>query len=154
MTSTVASTDEAQIRQLITDAAAALHDRDPERVLAGYAPDVVRYDLAPPLRHVGPEALNVEGLRSWMSGFDGPIELEIRDLEVTLGGDVAFAHSLNRMHATPAGSSESFDLWVRSTVCLRKVDGRWSVTHDHRSTPFHMEMVEGEWFRAATDLTP
>ncbi|MDQ2706155.1 MAG: nuclear transport factor 2 family protein [Actinomycetota bacterium] len=154
MTSTtVTITDETQIRELITDKIAALHDRDAGRLLADYTPDVVQYDLAPPLRHVGAEVHDVEGLRSWMAGFDGPIGLEIRDLQITVGAHVAFAHSLNKMHATPAGAPASFDLWVRATVGLRKIDGSWRITHEHRSTPFHMETTDGT-FRAATDLTP
>ena len=47
------TTDEAQIRTIIADQFAALHDRDPERMHAAYTADVVQYTLAPPLRHVG-----------------------------------------------------------------------------------------------------
>ena len=47
------TTDEAEIRAIIADQFAALHDRDPERMLAAYAPDVVQYTLAPPLQHLG-----------------------------------------------------------------------------------------------------
>ena len=65
------TTDEAEIRAIIADQFAALHDRDPERMLADYATDVVQYTLAPPLQHLGDD---VEGVRAWMTGFDGPIE--------------------------------------------------------------------------------
>ena len=30
-------------------------------------------------------------------------------------------------------------MWVRSTVCYRKIDGRWVVTHEHTSVPFDAE---------------
>ena len=27
-------------------------------------------------------------------------------------------------------------MWWRATVCYRKLDGRWLVTHEHASVPF------------------
>ena len=69
---------------------------------------------------------------------------------MTAGEDVAFCHSLNRLTATPRGATDSFDLWMRSTVCLRKVDGAWWIAHEHSSTPFYMDGS----FRAAVDLVP
>ena len=41
-------------------------------------------------------------------------------------------------------------MWFRSTVCLRKHDGSWPITHEHTSTPFHMD----ESLRAAVELQP
>lgn len=145
------TTDEAQIREIIAAELAALHDRDPERMYAAYSADVVQYTLAPPLQHLG---YDVDGVRAWMAGFDGPIDREPKDLEVTVGGDVAFAHGLIALRATPAGAPAGFELWTRTTIGFRKVDGRWLVTHFHESTPFHMDMAPDGSFRAATDLRP
>jgi ketosteroid isomerase-like protein len=151
VSSTVQGHDEAQIRQLIGEQAIAMRTRDAERILASrYAPEIVKFDLAPPLQHTGPELLDVRGLQSWFAGFDGPIDYEIRDLTVTAGEDVAFAHSLNRLSTTPRGATQKFDLWFRATVCLRKLDGTWRITHEHNSTPFYMDGS----FRAAVDLQP
>lgn len=124
--------------------------KDAERLVARYAPDVVVFDMAPPLRHPASEVLDVSRVEGWLSTFDGPIDYEIRDLDVTVGGDVAFCHSLNRLSAVPNGSTDRFDLWFRSTTCLRKVGGRWLVAHEHESTPFHMDGS----FRSAIDLQP
>lgn len=145
------TTDEAQIREIIAAQFAALHDRDPERMHAAYDPGVVQYTLAPPLQNVG---FDVEAVRAWMAGFDGPIDREPKDLQVTVGGDVAFGHGLTVLRATPAGAPGAFELWTRTTIGLRKVDGDWRVTHYHESTPFHMQMAEDGSFRAATDLRP
>jgi uncharacterized protein (TIGR02246 family) len=150
MTSTGQSQDEAQIRALLAEQETALRARDAERLLSLYAPDAVKFDLAPPLRHTGREVHDVDALRAWFSGFDGPIDCEIRDLAVTVGGDVAFCHGLNRLSATPRGTTERFDLWSRATVGLRRVDGRWAITHEHISTPFYMDGS----FKAAVDLEP
>jgi ketosteroid isomerase-like protein len=151
MTGTARRQDEAQIRHLIGEQVIGMRARDAERLLTNcYAPEIVKFDLAPPLQHTGPELLDVPSLQSWFNGFDGPIDYEIRDLAVTAGEDVAFAHSLNRLSTTPLGATEKLDLWFRATVCLRKVDGTWRITHEHNSTPFYMDGS----FRAALDLEP
>ena len=118
--------------------------------VAQLAADAVSFDLAPPLMHSGPELLDPDTVRSWFAGFEGPLGYDTTDLTVTVGGDVAFCSSLNRLSATPVGTTDHFELWFRSTTGLRKIDGRWLVTHEHTSTPFYMDGS----FRAATDLEP
>jgi hypothetical protein len=27
-------------------------------------------------------------------------------------------------------------MWWRTTICFRKIDGKWMVTHEHNSVPF------------------
>jgi ketosteroid isomerase-like protein len=151
MSSTEQRQDETQIRQLIGEQTIAMQTRDAQRLLSSrYAPEIVQFDLDPPLQHIAPWVLDVPRLERWFAGFDGPVDLEIRDLAVTAGEDVAFAHSLNRLSATPRGATEKFDLWFRATVCLRKLDGTWRITHEHKSTPFYMDGS----FKAAVDLQP
>jgi uncharacterized protein (TIGR02246 family) len=142
--------DEVEIRELIAERVAAMKARDAERLLSRVAPDVVKFDLAPPLQRIGADARNADGLRRWFSGFDGAIDFEVRDLSVTAADDLAYTTSLNRLSATPHGSPQSFTLWFRATVCLRKIDGAWRIAHEHNSTPFYMDGS----FRAALDLQP
>ena len=142
--------DHVQSRQFMEQSAVAMRARDAARLVARYAPEIVQFSLAPPLQQGGSEVRDREGLRRWFSGFEGPIDYEIRDLAVTSGGDVAFCHSLNRLSATPRGSAERFDLWFRSTIGLRKIDGTWRIVHEHMSTPFYMDGT----FGAAIDLKP
>ena len=47
------ATDEADIRQRIDRLVEALRAMDLEGVMSVYAPDIVSYDIVPPLRHVG-----------------------------------------------------------------------------------------------------
>jgi len=150
MTSTVGSQAEAQIRELVADRETAMQQADVERLVARLAPETVRFGLAPPLAQSGPEVRDMNGLQTWFDTFDGPIEFEIRDLSVTVAADVGFCHSLNRLTATPLGAPESFTLWFRSTLGLRKIDGTWQITHEHDSTPFYMDGS----FNSAVDLQP
>lgn len=141
--------DEITIRRLIDEKAAALRTRDPKAMVAGYAPEVTVFNLAPPLRQPG-DAPDPASLEQWLSTFAGPIDVEIRDLDVTVDGDVAFSTSLNRLTATPRGMTDSFDLWHRVTLGLRRIDGTWQIVHEHESVPFAMDGS----FRACTDLNP
>lgn len=81
--------------------------------------------------------------------FRGPVGSEIRELSISTGDDVAFSHCLNRISGTRT-NGEKTDVWVRATVCFRKIDGQWLVTHEHISVPFHMEPP----YKAAVDLKP
>ena len=73
MTSSPPEGDEDQIRAVIADRAAAMPDRDAERFVAHYAPQIVKFDLAPPLLLTGPQGRDAEALRAWFaSNPDGP----------------------------------------------------------------------------------
>ena len=85
------------------------------------------------------------GLETWR----GPIGHESRDLAMTVGQDVAFCTSLDRMTGTKADGAK-VDLWYRVTFGLRKIDGRWMIVHQHESVPFCMDGS----YRAAVDLVP
>lgn len=140
------STHEAQIRRLIEEWAEALRAKDIKRLWPHYAPDLVVFDLAPPLHH-GQE-LRKE-LEQWFKTWNGPIGLEIRDLVISAGSDIAFSHSLQRMHG-PRTNGEVTNIWVRATTCFRRGDGAWKITHEHTSVPFYMDGS----YRAAVDLKP
>ncbi len=115
--------DEADIRQRIDKLAEAVRAMDLEGVKSIYAPDLVSFDIVPPLQHVGAEAK----WRNWVdvfSVYQCPLGYEIRDLTITSGDDVAFGHSLNRTSGTLKNGIRS-DYWVRWTTCFRKIDGNW-----------------------------
>ncbi|HZB49670.1 MAG TPA: SgcJ/EcaC family oxidoreductase [Mycobacteriales bacterium] len=150
MTSTVPTTDETEIRELLTALEPAMREGDAERVVARYSPDAVKFDLAPPLRLSGAEVTDAEGLRKWFAEKGGSVDYRVTDLVVTAGADIAYAHSLNRMADPAPDGSPRFELWFRATYCLRKRDGRWLITHEHNSTPFYMDGS----FAAALDLRP
>ena len=139
---------QTEIRGVIGELEAAMRVGDANAVVALYAPDAVKYDLAPPLRHTGAEVHDADGLQSWFDGFGGSVGYEVSELAVTTGADVAFAHSLNKMYdPSPEGR---FELWFRATYCLVRTDGRWLLAHEHTSTPFYMDGS----YRAALDLQP
>ncbi len=141
--------DTADIRQVVLARAAAVGAKDAKAMVAHNAPEMVEYSLAPPLRQ--PSAgRDVGPVEKWLATFQGPMSMEVSDLAVTAEGSVAFCTSLNCLTATPVGESESFSLWFRVTLGLRKIDGRWLVVHEHESVPFEMDGS----FQAAVSLRP
>jgi ketosteroid isomerase-like protein len=85
---------EADIRRRVEDWAKALRTRDVDAVMSLYAPDIVSFDLDPPLRYTGTDRKR----RAWQEFFaahTGPIAYEVRELRITTHGELAFVHSLN-----------------------------------------------------------
>jgi ketosteroid isomerase-like protein len=80
-------------------------------------------------------------MENWVDVFTAyqrPLGYEIRDLTITVGDDVAFGYSLNRISGTLKNGNRS-DFWVRWTACFRKVDGNWLIAHDQVSVPLDVE---------------
>lgn len=125
--------DEADIRRHIDTLVMALRAMDLEEVMALYAPDIVSFDLGPPLRHVGAEAKRNNWVEAF-AAFQPPLGYEMRDLTITVGDDVAFGYSLNRISGTLRNGNRT-ELWLRWTACLRKIDGAWLIAHDQVSVP-------------------
>jgi ketosteroid isomerase-like protein len=126
------TTDEQSIRTLIESWAVAAHSGDLDTVLTDHAADIVMFDVPPP--HQG--VRGIEAYRATWPGFfdwqaSGAV-FEIESLEVTAGANVAFAFGLLRC-GVPADFARDPDYRLRLTIGLRKVDGRWVVTHEHHS---------------------
>ena len=143
------SQDESRITELLDQFAAALRAKDARAAIACYAHDVVAYDLAPPLR-VGDAAVHAPDLlQQWFDTWSSPIVSEGHDLQITVGGDVAYAHGLRHMTGTKK-DGQKVDLWFRATAGFRREHGQWKITHVHNSVPFAMDGSG----RALLDLKP
>ena len=137
----------SEIIEFLRRQADAMRAKDLDRLMTFYAPDVVYFDVVPPLRYVGADALRGRFTR-WFAGFRGPIDLAIRDLTVAISGDLAVAHWLSRAGGTLQDGHEA-GTWVRGSNCSRRTPGGWSVTHEHISVPADLRSAT-----AAVDLTP
>lgn len=142
------SSTEAEIRRLIERRLQAIRTKDAGAALACCAPDVLVFDLAPPLQYRGAD-VNRKSLEEWFTTFRGPVGYELRDLAITASDEVAVGHGLARITGARTDGTQT-DVWVRTTMGLRKSAGAWTVTHEHVSVPF--EMVPP--FRASLDLEP
>jgi uncharacterized protein (TIGR02246 family) len=142
------ASNEALIQKLIDSWLKAVRAKDVNAVMPHYAADILLFDLAPPLQYVGEDEYR-KNWEEWFATWQGQIGYEIQNLSSTVGDDVAFRHSLNRIRGTRT-SGEETDVWVRMTACYRKINGKWLITHEHVSVPFYMNGSN----RAAVDLKP
>ncbi|MEO0363597.1 MAG: nuclear transport factor 2 family protein [Pseudomonadota bacterium] len=140
-----APTEREAVLLVLHRLAEAHRDRDAEAIVACHEPGAVLYDLAPPLA----TGLDASSLSAWLATWAGPIGIEMREAEVAVGGDVAWAAALTRMTGVKK-DGEEIDIWFRSTSCLRRRGGDWRIAHGHASTPFHMDGS----YKAAVELTP
>ncbi len=139
--------DEAAIQRLLDEGIRSLCDKNIEGVMSLYTPEVVTFDIVPPLRYLGAEALR----KRWEEVFlvyQGPIDYELHDLHITVGDDVAFSHSLNRISGT-LHTGQQTALWLRWTACFRKINGTWLIVHHQNSVP--VDLQQG---KAVLDLKP
>ena len=124
-----------KIKALLEAWAVAVRRHDLPGILAHHAPDMVMFDVPPPLQCTGIEAYE----QTWDLFFryhKPGAAFDIEELTVTAGEDVAFAVAI--MRCGPDSSSNPADrdgVPFRQTVGLRKVDGDWRITHEHHSVP-------------------
>lgn len=124
-----------------------MHAKDLTTLMSYYASDILTFDILPPLHYQGVEAYR-KNFEAWFAAVQGPIEYETRDLRITMGEDVSFCHSLNRVRSTRT-TGETTETWVRVTVGFRKIEGTWKITHEHVSVPCDIETSH-----ASLDLQP
>lgn len=122
------------IRAVIDVIVKAIRTNDVELFLSLCAPEVVVFDLIPPLEQRGLEAVR----KAWnlsMGGFEGAIDYEVDRLDVQTGGDIAFSRCLAQFSATTKEGAR-VQSHVRSTLGFRRVNGNWKIVHEHLSVPF------------------
>ena len=139
--------DEAEIRRRIAGIVDGIGAKDLDALRRIYAPDVVSFDVEPPLQHVGIEAK----MENWTRAFTffQQVRYEVRDLTLTVGDEVAFGHCFGRLSGTLGNGTATAGMWVRVTFCFRKIDGTWLIVHDQASVPFDIATGKG-----VTNLEP
>jgi uncharacterized protein (TIGR02246 family) len=127
----IGTKDEAAIRDLIEQWAKAVRNKNIDRILANHSPDILMFDVPPPIQSKGIDAYR----KTWDLFFDWSRDdpaFDIQEMNITAGNDVAFVTVLMRC----AGKTENESgLDFRLTVGLRKIDDQWIVMHEHHSIP-------------------
>jgi ketosteroid isomerase-like protein len=125
--------DEVAIRRLVENWASAVRRKDLDAILANHSPNMLMFDVPPPLESKGLEAYK----RTWDLFFSwtrDPVVFNIGEMSVTAGDDVAFATALMRCAGTEV-NGEDIELDFRLTIGLRKIANQWIVMHEHHSIP-------------------
>jgi len=138
---------QSDVRALLDSQLDAIRAKDLDRLMAAYSPDIVYFDVVPPLQYAGSAALRGR-FSEWFEGYRGPIGMEMRELNISTSGEIAVAHWLSRASGTLTNGRE-VGSWVRATSCYQRSNHRWLITHEHISMP--VDVATGS---AATDLLP
>lgn len=138
---------ESEVRALLDSRSEAMRTKDIDRLMALFAPEIVYFDLVPPLQYVGSAALR-DRFSHWFEGWEGPIGMELHDVKIVASGDVAGASMLIRASGTRKGGRE-VGYWVRTSNSCRRSSDRWLITHEHVSLP--VDIASGT---AVMDLVP
>lgn len=127
--------DQQTIEALLESWATAVRRHDLPAILAHHDPEMVMFDLPPPLQCKGITAYE----ETWglLFRYHKPgTAFDFQELTVTAGADVAFAAAIMWCGPDSSGNPGDKDGFLfRLTVGLRKVDGNWRITHEHHSVP-------------------
>ena len=138
--------NESEIRELIDDFAKAFRAQDVKGVMAFFAPEVVSFDILPPLQAVGAKIF----VTHW-EGFFGAhetLDVEFSDVKIIAADNVAFSYCLHRVKGTLKNGGKT-DRWLRWTAGYRKIEGKWLIVHEQVSVP--VDLKSG---KAMLDLKP
>ncbi|HSC06896.1 MAG TPA: nuclear transport factor 2 family protein [Steroidobacteraceae bacterium] len=124
------SAAEAQVRQLLDTWTAAVRARDIEKVLAHHSADIVMFDVPPPVEWRGMRKYR-ESWELFFKHFGGAFDIE--KMDIAASGDVACGYGVLQC----GKPGDTFP--VRLTVCLRRIDGQWTIVHEHHSVPAAVE---------------
>ena len=130
--------DIADIKAVENRFMTAFRAKDVNAIMELCVPDesLVVFDVTPPLQRTGAAAYRKDWEEAF-SRFDGPLQAEVSDEEVTAGGDVAYVLSLHHVTGTMKGGKK-VDYTVRVTDGLKKINGKWLIAHTHVSFPVDM----------------
>ena len=126
--------EEAEIRSMIAAWSRAVEAKDVDAILGFHAPEMVLFDAMPPYQLRGHAGIRDVWQRCFPH-FPEQFKFECLNLAITVDGDLAFSHALNRFVPADADPSDGTP-WIRVTSCYRRMDGRWRIVHEHVSVPF------------------
>ena len=141
------NSSQAEVRALLDRWSEACRTKDIDRLMSLYAPDITYFDVVPPLQYTGSDAVQRNFTR-WFDSWESAIGVEIRDLNILVSGDVAFAYLLHRTSGTLKKGRE-VGYWVRATLCCQRSNNHWLITHEHISLP-----VDAATRSAVMDIVP
>ncbi|CCH53777.1 hypothetical protein BN8_02899 [Fibrisoma limi BUZ 3] len=128
---------EEEIQTLVRQQEQAVCRKDVDAAMAFYAPNVVSFDVVDTLQKLGIDACR-KRLESWLIQFPGPFLYQVENLVIVAADSLAFCHSFNHVKGGLA-TGEKIDMRWRATLCFRKHEGQWQITHEHSSVPFDPE---------------
>ncbi|UOF02538.1 YybH family protein [Bdellovibrio reynosensis] len=138
---------EAEVRALMDQWADGIRSRDIEKILSCYAPDVVAFDLMPPMK--------IEGAQEYRKNWEmfeqytqGAVQYEFVYQKTFVSEDLAIFFAVTHMNFAD-DKGQTMNVFARYTAGLKKQNGKWMIIHENNSVPVDMETD-----KAMFDLNP
>jgi len=136
--------DQSDIKALEDSFSAAVKARDINAIMTCYVSDpaMVVFDVVPPLQYIGTDAYR----KDWQNVLDtypGPAEISVAGLNITTGGNVAYASSVQRATFTDK-TGKQVTMTARVTDGYKKVNGHWLIAHEHASIPVDLATLKAD----------
>lgn len=125
----------ADIKALVDRYVAAVKVKDIDTIMKMYVPDetLLVFDVFLPRQYVGAPAYRKDW-QDFLDSFNGPIGIEVTDLEIGADKMLAFSHDIERWTGTDK-QGKKIDFTLRATDVYKKIKGHWLIVHEHNSFP-------------------
>ena len=133
------TSNDAQIRQLVSDQQRAICAKDVNQIMSRYASEVILFDVKPPFQTKGKDAVR-QVWEDCLPYFPASFEMETRDLTITVNDNLAVAHWLFHFKGEP--DHPAMQMWLRATAVCQNHQGNWQILHEHISAPFNPETAQ------------
>lgn len=134
--------DQTDIRALEDRFLTAFKAKDVNAIMACYVPDqsLIVFDAVPPRQYTGAPAYRKD-FEDLFAAFPGSVDGTLSDLDITVGGDVAYGHSIQHASLTDK-NGKKLEVTVRVTDGYKKINGQWLISHEHISIPVDLATLK------------
>jgi ketosteroid isomerase-like protein len=117
-----------KIKQVIKNWETSVQNKDMNGILARHSKDILMFDVPEPLQSKGID----EYRKTWELFFQycsgGKNSFQLDDLQIHCGDTIAFCTALIRMNGSKTPQ-------CRLTIGFKKINGEWTIIHEHHSAP-------------------
>jgi ketosteroid isomerase-like protein len=124
--------NETQIKQIVENWAKAVRNKDIDGILAYHSDNFVMYDVPEPFQSVGLDAYR----KTWDLFFKYTKlgVFDIHEINIIADDNVGFVYA--KMQCADKSNTIDFvPLDFRLTIGLKKINGQWTILHEHHSIP-------------------
>jgi uncharacterized protein (TIGR02246 family) len=134
--------DQTDIRALEDRFLTAFRAKDVNAIMACYVPDqsLIVFDVVPPRQYTGAQAYRKD-FEDLFAAFPGPSDGNLSDLDITVGGHVAYGHSIQHASLTDK-NGKKLEVTVRVTDGYKKINSQWLISHEHVSVPVDLATLK------------
>lgn len=132
------------IKALVDRYVEAVKAKDIAAIMKAYVPDetLLVFDTFLPRQYVGAAAYRKDW-QDFLDSFNGPISVEVTDLEIVADQMLAYSHDIERWTGTDK-QGRKVDITARVTDVYKKIKGHWLVVHEHNSFPVDFDSGQAD----------